>query len=66
MVLNSTNQKYLISLNGNVYELTAPARLKIGKNIAITIPPIITPRNTISNGSISEVNASTSTSISES
>ena len=35
------------------------ARLKIGRNMAMTMPPTTTPRKTISNGSISDVSADT-------
>ena len=40
--------------------------LKIGKNIAMTIPPTTTPKNTINNGSISEVKPESVVSISSS
>src|SRR5262245_15479676 len=45
---------------------TTSFSLKIGKNIAITMPPTITPRKTISIGSINEVRASSMASISSS
>ena len=35
------------------------AELKIGRNMAMTMPPTITPRNTMSSGSISEVRDAT-------
>jgi len=36
-----------------------PAMLKIGRNMAMTIPPTITPRKTINNGSIRDVRDAT-------
>src|SRR5205085_12536823 len=45
---------------------TTSFSLKIGRNIAITIPPTIMPRKTISMGSINEVRASSIASISSS
>src|SRR5438477_5965755 len=45
---------------------TTSLSLKMGKNIAITMPPTITPRKTISIGSIKEVRASSIASISSS
>jgi hypothetical protein len=46
--------------------LIAPAILKIGMYIAITIPPMTPPRTTIITGSINEVRASTAASTSSS
>src|SRR5947199_2155478 len=45
---------------------TTSLSLKIGRNNAITMPPTITPRKTISIGSINEVSASSIASISSS
>src|SRR5207249_9170015 len=45
---------------------TTSFSLKIGRNIAMTMPPTITPRNTINIGSISDVSASNIASISSS
>lgn len=42
---------------------TAPS-WKIGRNMAMTMPPTTTPRKTMSSGSISEVSAATVASIS--
>src|SRR5438477_5229946 len=45
---------------------TTSLSLKMGRNIAITIPPTITPRKTINSGSIKEVRASSIASTSSS
>ena len=42
-----------------IYQPNAAAILKIGKYIDTTNPPIITPKNTIINGSINDVRFST-------
>ena len=41
-------------------------RLKIGRNIAMTMPPTTTPRNTMSIGSMREVSEEMMASVSES
>jgi hypothetical protein len=51
---------------GILDQLMAPARLKIGRNMAMTIEPMTTPRKTIKAGSMREVRASTVVSISAS
>ena len=49
----------LLTFGSVTAHMTISLSLKMGRNIATTIPPMVTPRKLISRGSISEVRPST-------